>query len=87
MVAVAGEEYELYSRDIIQCIRALYGDATFAPHLIFVPECHYDDNDRTTRLFHDMHTGRWWWDTQVSATFFSVNSFSLIFLTESPGEG
>ncbi|KAF7303411.1 hypothetical protein MIND_00569600 [Mycena indigotica] len=28
-------------------------------------ECrHYADEDQTIRLYHDMHTGRWWWSTQ-----------------------
>jgi hypothetical protein len=32
---------------------------------VFKPERHYADADKTVRLFHDMHTGRWWWGTQV----------------------
>lgn len=64
-VKVAGEKYDLFMRDIIQCIRALYGDPEHVRYLIFAPEKHYADEDKTIRLFHDMHTGRWWWSTQV----------------------
>ncbi|PPQ86457.1 hypothetical protein CVT26_011715, partial [Gymnopilus dilepis] len=28
------------------------------------PEKHYTDSNKTTRLYHDMKTGRWWWSTQ-----------------------
>src|SRR6267378_658653 len=64
-VVVAGEAFELYSRDVIECIKGLFGDPDFAPYLVFEPERHYADADKTVRLYHDMHTGRWWWATQV----------------------
>lgn len=55
----------MYFRDIIECIKALFGYPEFAPYLKLRPERHYADEDQTIRLFHDMHTGKWWWDTQV----------------------
>ena len=64
-VVIAGESFDLYRRDVIQCIRALYGDPTHSQYLCFTPERHYSDADQTVRLYHDFHTGRWWWDTQV----------------------
>lgn len=64
-IVVAGEAYDVYFRDILECIRALFGDPEFAPCLVFAPERHYADEDETVRLFHDMHTGKWWWGTQV----------------------
>lgn len=64
-IVVGGEAFDVYFRDILECIRALYGDPEFAPYLKFVPERHYTDENRTVRLYHDMHTGKWWWDTQV----------------------
>ncbi|KIJ13120.1 hypothetical protein PAXINDRAFT_136381 [Paxillus involutus ATCC 200175] len=63
-VVVAGEAFDLYFRDILECIRALFSDPEFAPHLVFRPERHYADEDQTMRLYHDLYTGRWWWDTQ-----------------------
>ncbi|KAI0069630.1 hypothetical protein K474DRAFT_1580419, partial [Panus rudis PR-1116 ss-1] len=36
-----GEIYDVYYRDILACIRALYGDPSFAPYLIFKPEKHF----------------------------------------------
>lgn len=62
---MGGEAFDVYFRDIIECIRGLYGDPNFAQYLVFAPERHYADEDKTVRLFHDMHTGKWWWETQV----------------------
>jgi hypothetical protein len=50
----------------MECLRALWGDPDFAEHLIFEPERHYADENETTRMYHEMHTGKWWWKTQVS---------------------
>ncbi|KAG1847789.1 hypothetical protein C8R48DRAFT_615382 [Suillus tomentosus] len=63
-IIVAGEAFDIFYRDIVECIRSLYSDPDFADFLIFKPEHHYADEDKTIRLFHDMHTGQWWWDTQ-----------------------
>ncbi|KAG1851214.1 hypothetical protein C8R48DRAFT_750017 [Suillus tomentosus] len=63
-IIVVGEAFDVFHRDIIECIKVLYSDPDFADFLIFAPERHYADEDQTVRLFHDMHTGQWWWDTQ-----------------------
>ena len=57
-IVVGGEAYDVYFRDIIACIRALYSEPEFAAHLVFLPEQHYADPDKTMRLYHDMHN-RW----------------------------
>jgi hypothetical protein len=56
----------LYSRNVVECIKALYGDAEFAPHLVFSPERHYTGRDKSQRIYHELHTGEWWWEAQVS---------------------
>ncbi|TFK60899.1 hypothetical protein BDN72DRAFT_778839 [Pluteus cervinus] len=61
---IDGHTYELYHRDPLECIRTLWGDRELTPHLIFRPERHYEDADCTIRVFHDMHTAKWWWATQ-----------------------
>ncbi|KAJ6475861.1 hypothetical protein DFH09DRAFT_952625 [Mycena vulgaris] len=63
-VVVNGEVFHLYSRDILECVRALWGDTSFAPYLFVVPERHYIDKEKTIRMYHNMHTGKWWWSTQ-----------------------
>ena len=55
----------MYFRDIIECVRALVSDIDLCPLLVFAPEQHYTDDKKTLRLYHDMHTGEWWWATQV----------------------
>jgi hypothetical protein len=47
----------------MDCVRALYGDPEFAQDLVFAPERHYADVDKTIRLYHDLHTAEWWWKT------------------------
>src|SRR6266702_1872849 len=64
-IRLGGESYDFYYRDIILCIRTLFGDPTFARRLIFAPERHYQDADHTTQIFSEMHTGKWWWSVQV----------------------
>ena len=64
-VYVGDDEFEVYYRDVVLCIKALWSDPEFASYLVFLPERHYADPDCTTRLYHDIHTGRWWWETQV----------------------
>ncbi|KAM6491449.1 hypothetical protein JOM56_013018 [Amanita muscaria] len=64
-ITVGSESVMLYSRDIIESISALYGEPKFAHHLIHRPERQYKkDGDKRMRVFHDMHTGDWWWEMQ-----------------------
>ncbi|KAJ7715882.1 hypothetical protein B0H16DRAFT_1804709 [Mycena metata] len=58
-VVVNGEVFHLYSRDILECVRALWGDTAFAPYLFVVPEKHYIDKGKTIRMYR-----KWWWSTQ-----------------------
>ncbi|KAG1786942.1 uncharacterized protein HD556DRAFT_1313146 [Suillus plorans] len=62
-VVIAGEAFDIFYRDIIECIKDLFGNPDFADFLVFAPEHHYTDADETVRLFSDMHTGKWWWNT------------------------
>lgn len=64
-IVIADEAFDVYFRDIIECITALFGDPNFADFLVFAPERHYADEDETVRLYHEMNTGKWWWNTQV----------------------
>ena len=65
---VANEVCEVYFCDVIACIKVLYGDPDFAQYLVFLPEKHYVDKRKMQRMYHDMHTGKWWWSTQVRST-------------------
>ncbi|KAI0819424.1 hypothetical protein BC628DRAFT_1332819 [Trametes gibbosa] len=63
-IMVAGESFEVYFRDILECIRSLLGDPEFAPLLLLVPEQHYTDESKSARVYFNMNTGKWWWTTQ-----------------------
>ncbi|KAI0823223.1 hypothetical protein BC628DRAFT_1325565 [Trametes gibbosa] len=61
---IDGEKFEMYARPVLECILSLYRDPEHAQYLCFAPECHYADRDKTVRLYHDLHTGEWWWTMQ-----------------------
>ncbi|KAJ7212695.1 hypothetical protein GGX14DRAFT_361455 [Mycena pura] len=63
-IVVGGEAFDVYFRPIMDCVKALYGDPEFANDLVFAPERHYSDADKTNRLYFDLHTSKWWWATQ-----------------------
>ncbi|KAI9428542.1 hypothetical protein H4582DRAFT_1830580 [Lactarius indigo] len=65
-MTIAGNTLQFYFRDVLQCIRTLYGDPEFACDLVFAPERHYTDHERTCRVYSEMHTGDWWWAVQTS---------------------
>ena len=65
-VTVDGETFEFFYHDILACIAAIYGRHDLTPYLKFKPERHYADADKTIRVYGDIHTGKWWWETQVS---------------------
>ncbi|KAI9461560.1 hypothetical protein BJY52DRAFT_1203368 [Lactarius psammicola] len=65
-IVVGDEVCEVFYRDILQCIHTLFGDPDLGPYLIFAPEKHYIDDERTEQMYHDMHTGSWWWSTQAA---------------------
>ena len=62
---IGHECLEFYYRDIIECIRSLYGDPQFAQELAFAPEHHYISPERMCRIYNEMYTGDWWWSVQV----------------------
>jgi hypothetical protein len=66
-VMVGSEVCDVYFRDVIACVKALFADPDLAQYLVTAPEKHftYGSDGWKTRMYHDMHTGRWWWSTQV----------------------
>ncbi|KAI0078950.1 hypothetical protein K474DRAFT_1593052 [Panus rudis PR-1116 ss-1] len=63
-IKLGGDLHDVYFRDVLECIRALYSEPEFAPHLQHLPERHYADEDKTKRLYHEMYVGKWWWNAQ-----------------------
>lgn len=71
-VVIQGEAMELYCRDIMECLQALWGDPDFVGKMIFEPECQYADDDEVICLYHGMETGKWWWKIQVCCRVFNM---------------
>lgn len=61
---------ECYYRDPLECIKALYGNPSWAKELHVAPERHYTDKTKKKRIYNEMFTGNWWWRKQVSQTSF-----------------
>jgi hypothetical protein len=75
LVKIGEETLEFYYRDIVECIRLLYGNPSFAQDLAFVPERHYTSHERNCRVYNEMHTGDWWWSVQVSIQLSNENVY------------
>jgi len=53
------------SRDIINCMRWLMRQPAYTENLIYAPEGCLNSDTPRTRLYTEMHTADWWWETQV----------------------
>ena len=60
------EEVELWMRDPLECIEELLSNPAFKDHVRYAPEKVYTDDVGGTRIYDEMWTGEWWFDTQVS---------------------
>ena len=66
---VPPERLELWRRDPVECIKELMGNPIFEKSLEYAPQKHYMDKDGNNRVFDEMCTGDWWWDTQVNLPY------------------
>ncbi|KAI0063046.1 hypothetical protein BV25DRAFT_1802716 [Artomyces pyxidatus] len=64
-IEIDGETYEVYFRDIMECVRSLYSNPEFAQHMAYAPEQHFADDEMKTRMYGKMYTGDWWWQVQA----------------------
>jgi Plavaka transposase len=69
-VIIGDETLEFYSRDVLSCIRGLFGDPSFMHDLVFCPEQVYTNPEQTEHIYNEIHTGDWWWAVQVCNTDF-----------------
>lgn len=67
-VMVGTEVCDVYFRDVIACVKALFADPDLAQYLVTVPEKHFTYRSDRQRIcmYHDMHTAKWWWSMQVT---------------------
>jgi hypothetical protein len=62
------EDLEVWFRDPVECVRELLSNPAFVDYTSFAPECVYSDSEGKERIFDEMWTGDWWWETQVRQT-------------------
>ena len=75
---MGGENLEFHHRDIILCVRSLFGNPEFTQDLIVAPERHYTNAERSCRIYDELHTGDWWWSVQVRACAGAFIKYVLI---------
>lgn len=59
------EDIELWHRDPVECIKELISNSAFRDKLAYAPLRMYEDEQRTNRIYNEMWTCDWWWNTQV----------------------
>ncbi|KAF8870084.1 hypothetical protein BD779DRAFT_1456037 [Infundibulicybe gibba] len=62
---IVGEDMELWYRDPVECIKELLSNPAFKDSISYVPERVYTSSDGDDRIYDEMWTGDWWWDTQT----------------------
>ena len=60
------ENFELWIRNPVECIKDLIGNPLFKDHMVYAPSRAYMDDAGLQRVFDEMWTGDWWCDKQVS---------------------
>ena len=60
------EQLELWRRDPVECVRELLGNPALKDYLKYSPVRVYEDSEGKSRVYDEMWTGSWWWDTQVN---------------------
>ena len=55
----------LFHRDPIGVVQYLLSNSALQEGIQWSPQKVFEDEEKTQRLFSDMSTGDWWWDTQV----------------------
>ncbi|KAH7904195.1 Zn-finger domain-containing protein [Hygrophoropsis aurantiaca] len=58
------EEVDLWLRDPVECLKELIGNPSFRDCMAYAPERVYADPAGQVRIFDDMWTADWWWETQ-----------------------
>jgi hypothetical protein len=59
-------EHTIYYRSPIDGIRTLLGNPAHASHIVYKPKKIFRNSSKTTRIYNEMWTGRWWHAIQVS---------------------
>ena len=58
-----GRSTTFYYRNIESCVHYLIRQVAYRADMVYAPVCEYDSSG--DRLYSEMHTADWWWETQV----------------------
>ena len=72
------ERLELWRWDPVECMKELMGNPIFKDSLEYVPQKHFLDEEGNNRVFDEMWTGDWWWNTQVRSQSTCNSELELI---------
>ena len=62
---VMTEEVEMFARDPVTCVEFLMGNPSYRDDLTYAPAKVFTSPDRKRRVYHEMWSADWWWETQV----------------------
>jgi hypothetical protein len=65
-----GHASTFFYRDMVQCVEYLLSQPAYRDDVVYAPV--REQNETGERLYSEMHTADWWWETQVSI-FSSTN--------------
>ncbi|KAH7903095.1 hypothetical protein BJ138DRAFT_1021154 [Hygrophoropsis aurantiaca] len=60
------DDFELYMRDPVEIIKALWANPAYLEYMTYAPERHFSDDAKKDRMYDEMTSGDWCWKTQVS---------------------
>ena len=60
------EDLKLWKQNPVKCVKELIGNPVYQDLISYVPQQVYSNEGRMNRVYDEMWTGDWWWDTQVS---------------------
>ncbi|KAG1760626.1 hypothetical protein EDD22DRAFT_980541 [Suillus occidentalis] len=67
VIQVSGinEEFELFMRDPVECIKELWANPAYLDHLTYAPERRFTDEGKVERIYDELMSGDWSWEAQT----------------------
>lgn len=64
-ISGVNEEFELFMRDPVESIKELWANPAYLEHLTYAPERRFADEEKSERIYDELMSGDWAWETQV----------------------
>ncbi|KAG0636316.1 hypothetical protein HOY80DRAFT_1089170, partial [Tuber brumale] len=62
---LATSQQRFFYRNPLDCTKYLLSQKCFAQDIVYAPVKDWDSETPPVRVYSEMHTGDWWWETQV----------------------